>query len=187
MSSSSPGPSSARAAADSSCAAPWPTATRSGSTPLRRASSASQLLRGRVGCGLQDAARRERDRVHDVGVRQLVPGRAREVEQLDAREREPALLLGALAQLRADLLVAHPRELPVVVERPHASAGGLAAARELGDADAGQLCPAEQHEPDREDRHADHAAEHEYLADHALALVVAGGAAHEDPQRSRVA
>ena len=167
-----------RAAAASSCAAPWPTATRSGSTPLRRAQLAAQLLRGRVRLGVQRPARRVGDGVDDVRVRQLVPGRAREVEHVDARERAAALLLGLRAQLLSDLFVGHAGELPVVVEQAHARHQPPIRPLTLMPASS---APLKNEEPDAEGGRADHAADHEDAADHALALVVPGGAAHEDP------
>ena len=74
---------------------------------------------------MQPAPRGVGDRVDDVERRVLGPGRAREVERLDARERLAAALVGLRAQPRVDLLLATALELPVVVEQPHrASAAG---------------------------------------------------------------
>ena len=80
---------------------------------------AAQLVGCRVGCDVQRAARRVRDGIDDVRVRQLVPGRAREVEHVDPRERAAALLVRLPAELLGDLLVGHAGELPVVVEQAH--------------------------------------------------------------------
>ena len=59
---------------------------------------AAQVGAAQVRVAVQPAARDERDRVDDARVRQLGPGRLREVERLDARERFAPALGGLLAQ-----------------------------------------------------------------------------------------
>ena len=61
-----------------------------------------------VGVAVQSAPRHEGDRIDDVGVGQLGPGRLREIQRLDARKRFALALGRVLAQARVDLLLGHP-------------------------------------------------------------------------------
>ncbi len=70
---------------------------------------------------VQAPPREERDRVDHARVGQLVPGRLREIQRLDARELF-ALALRRPRAARFDLLVGHPFELAVVVENAHVHA-----------------------------------------------------------------
>ena len=120
MSSCWPGSISARVAALSSSAAPLPRISRCGVDAVALGELVAQLGAAQVRVALQAAARDERDRVDDARVGQLGPGRLREVERLDARERFALALGGLLAQPGVDLLLGHPFELAVVVEQAHA-------------------------------------------------------------------
>ena len=119
MSSCWPGAISARVAALSSSAAPLPSTSRLGVDAVALGQRVAQLGAAQVGVVVQAAARHEGDRVDDPRVRQLGPGRVREVERLDFRQRFAAALGRLLAQARVDLLLGHPFELLVVVEQPH--------------------------------------------------------------------
>ncbi len=98
----------------------------------------AQVAAAEVRIAVQPAARDERDRADDAGVRQLGPGGEGEVQRLDARERLAPALGGLLAQFLVDLLLGHPLELAVVVEQAHgggvvlAARGALPAVRARG-------------------------------------------------------
>ena len=86
---------------------------------VARGRELAHLARARVGVGVHPAPQRERRGVDGLGVRRLVPGRAREVELGHEHDLAGARLVAALAQLARDLLGRQLLELPVVVEEPH--------------------------------------------------------------------
>ena len=141
----------------------------------RRARRAARAARRRV--AVQPAARGEGDRVDDAGRRVLGPGR-RATGRAARRARAPCA--GARRPPRAGAALTsssrHALELPVVVEEPH----GLS--RWRGER-VDEPRPPPKIEPDREQRRADDApctAKTRPMTP--LALVDAGGAAHEDPR-----
>ena len=131
-----------------------------------------QRARARVDVAVQALARGVGDRVDDVVVRAARPRRARQVDRVDALERLRAPLGGRRAQVLADLLVREGLELAVVLEERHGVAGRGQRGREPGD----------EEQPDGEERDADDRGDGEDRADDPAALVVARGAAHEDPE-----
>ena len=89
-----------------------------GGDAVARGRELAHLARARVRVGVHAAPQRERRGVDGLGVRRLVPGRAREVELGHEDHLAGALLVPALEQLARDLLGRQLRELPVVVEEP---------------------------------------------------------------------
>ena len=139
------------------------------STPWR-AASASRSAARRVRVGVDRAPQRERGRVDRLGVRRLVPGRAREVERVRPRSARGPLLVAALAQLAPDLLGRELLELAVVVaEAPH----------QRGASDGAG--PSSSRNQTANARPATIAVTTKIRAEHALALVVAGGAPQQPP------
>ena len=151
-------------------------------TPWRCGELGAQLGGVPVEVAVQAAARGVGDRVDDVGRRVLGPGRLREVERLDARER---LARGARRPPRAARRVTsssrHALELAVVVEEAHRCGywRRRAASRprpppKISNQTVNSDAPITRREG-------------EDAADDALALVVAGGAARRGSTRGRAA
>ena len=168
MTSSSSGSSSACAAAPSSCAAPSPTTRRSSATPRRVRELGAQRRGVAVEVAVQPAARRVGDGVDHRRGRVLGPRRRAEVDRLDAGEGLLLALVGLGAQLRADLLLGHALELPVVAEHQRG-----ASVEPRPPMNSSQMV---KHDGADDRRGGEHAPED------ALALVVPGGAPGEDPE-----
>ena len=132
----------------------------------------AQRARVRVDVAVQPAPRGERDRVDDEVVREPGPRRPREIERIDARELVRPPLVGLLAQLA-------PTSSST---SPGTGGSSRAAPRRPSRTARSRPGPGDEQEPDRERGDADDGRDGEHRADHALALVVARGAAHEDPE-----
>ena len=87
-----------------------------GGDAVARGRQLAHLARARVRVGVHAPPQRERRGVDGLGVRRLLPGRAREVELGHEHDLAGALLVPALEQPARDLLGRQLRELPVVVE-----------------------------------------------------------------------
>ena len=132
---------------------------------------AAQLAGLAVDVAVQAAPGGEGDRVDDRRGRELRPGRARQVDRVDARQLAAAALLRLGPQPAVDLLLAERLELAVAVEQPHQLVGEI----------VGPSPPTSSSQTVKPTA-GDDRRRAEDDRQHARALVDPRGAAHEDPR-----
>ena len=159
----------ARSAARISSPAPCPTTTRAGIDVVRRGDRVAQRRHVRV--VVHGPPQRERRRVDDLRMRRPVPRGAREIQRRRAHDVARPLLVAPGAQLRTHLVRRELVELAVVAEQtPHQRGASEGAG------------PSSTRNQNPNATSAITAVAPKMRGQHALALVVARGAAQQAPQ-----